>query len=309
MGLSEWLRNRAIDRVIAQGFRPTPCEYWLAPNVGSDFPRLFLEPEQWATCRSRLDGYQIGGLNILLDHDHPHVGIARIGDNHWQTVVESGVIDRLREWDLPIAVELGTGLEQLHQCVSRLNAAGGALRYLSLDQRDGRITPDAFREIRQQSGAVVGIIEGYPSGRRDMPRVICEILDALVAGDAKPAHVHMDIDVYGVRDQGISEDTFGEGLRTLRDHCAAHQITFGVVATAGRTLSSAQFASDTSRFIARLRGHLGRNPDRIIVQSWWEDSAKGDDDFSSGKTRPHNAPETDQTSLTGLCLLLMGETT
>lgn len=281
-------------------FRPTPFELWLSPNVGSDFRQLFTHPETWATTRSRLHGFMLGGLNVLIDADSPDRAKARVGENHWQNVVASGMFARLAEWQLPLVVELyggEGGLASVHQCHARVTAAGGHMAAISLDQRDAQASAIFLYDVRSMTGAMVGVIEGYPS----IPAAAIRArVEQLIDGYSKPSFLHLDIDIYGVRDQGIREAKFGEDLRDLAAYCTEQEIVLGVIATAGRTKSSKQFAADTQAFIARVRGHLGRNPDRWLVQSWWEDSAKGDDDFSSPKTRPHNAPDSDPTSLTGV---------
>lgn len=312
----DWLWNRQHP------WQKTSAEMWLCPNIGSDSLRLFAEPGEWPTVRSAITAYQMYALNLLIDSDqHPHWQVSRVGPNTWQAISQSGLLDRLREWNIPLCLEVGSikagdceGWGQVDLFIGylqQLQERGVTLSYATMDEpliqaKLCGLTHDQTvdvlsRHIRMARPLVkgIGMTEAYDQGSQN-GAAIARVLHALAERDTKPDWLHLG-------PPARMDSTWGGDLRVLASTCAQLDITFGVVATFQGASTEQQYADGVRRYARRVRGYLGRNPPRWICQSWWVRGNFPDSDITQPKDLPYNLPETDPNSMTGIAAELMRE--
>jgi hypothetical protein len=277
---------------------------WFAPNMGSvDFPELFSDPDRWKTARAQVDVFQF--YANTLSGDPYDIG----GDNVLDTFVDVGAFGKLHKWGIPIAIEAGvikffackhgSWAEYANRAIDNVESSGGRVSFIAMDEPllGGRLEEGgkscrysaneaatevaAFMEaIRRAHPEVqVGTIETIP------PQTVAEVeewITALEAAGAKPAFLHLDVEVA----DGIANRRFVAGLRRLRDFSEARGIPFGLILTADWQVADSDEAYYRSvmNWAAAIRDGMGR-PTHAIFQSWMGPAASGLHEM------PRNLPE------------------
>lgn len=306
--------------VTAQtGERRRPDPVWYTPNPGSlDLRRMFEEPDEWQVARRFVSVFQ-----FTQQHTY-RIAPAIVGPNGYEALVRSGAFRRLVEWRIKTAIGVGavkefyctpdesgmnTAIRDALDAISAVRAGGGAVHYLSMDEpflsgqlpRCGgpELEPTADRLARymtavQQAyrGVRIGLIEAYPSFG---PDAFGRMLQLMRARDVLPAFLHLDIDLWAVRNE---RRDFAGDLRRIQGICAAEGIPFGVIIWGHDGDSDALFARDAHDLALAVQSAYtswDEMPDRFIFESWSESS-------TGLRITPSNLPDTRRYTLTNLLI-------
>lgn len=292
-------------------------ELWFAPNVGSNILPLFERPEEWPEARASISTVQLYVQNVLADH----VGDMNVGANTYQMLKAVDAFAWLRDRDIGLALEAGAvkpwscdgvaALGAIRQAIDRVRAAGGEVSAIVLDEPAGSRAP-CHLTIEQAAIATSRVIDGIrahgvqqvvivePWPYVDMATLV-RFFELIQQEGSSPSGWHLDVDRFGIRDQKISPAHVAGDLRWPQGQCAAWQIPFGVIVFGQRVIDAAGYRRSAWEWAEQLHGHLGGWPDRLILQSW--EQVNGENSI------PHNLPETDATSHTGLLRDLAGRLT
>jgi hypothetical protein len=286
------------------------------PNLGSpDFLELFRRPETWSDVRRRISAFKFYQGNILNEGDG-------LGANTYEALRDVGAFRMLSEWRLPLHLEhaaikpwekerKGELLrEKVRDALSRVRDAGGAIAIVSMDEPLATaVTPSAptadeiaqgwwgpervgdlarltanFASTVREAGAAAALIEGYP--RHPVDRIDGFLNAIFVANGASLAFFEVDLDLWDIRNQELSDKRVRDDLRRLRNTCARHDTAFRVIATGTHATSPATYRSETMD-VAHLIRRLAAPVDGVTVQSWLE---------RDQRTIPANLPSTDPTA-------------
>jgi hypothetical protein len=289
---------------------PTPLPsdlVWFAPNMGSrDYSELFTKPAWWSEARLSIDAFKFYTQNIL---PYP---CQICGDNTLDKFVGVEAFQKLADWDIAIAVEVGAvkpwgctsdiTFGVTREVISNIRNHGGTVAILAMDEPrvGGEETVDGVtcgysmeESVEQTAGfikrvrasypkIIIGDIQAYP---HFSPAAIQEWILALEERGATPSFLHMDIDVERVRVEGQNVIS---ALQTLNRFCEEHGIPFGVIFTSNwRDAGSNQaYYESTTKWIRTVNDAIGK-PQHVIFQSWQGPAVNGLHEV------PINLPEDD----------------
>ncbi|HEX4924045.1 MAG TPA: hypothetical protein VFV50_08160 [Bdellovibrionales bacterium] len=291
---------------------------WLAPNVATaDLRSLFTEPQLWPAARARVSALQLYGQMFWEAEQCP-----TCGPNTFSALVASGAFERLREWNIALAIEFGAvkpgdceaeGNEQsMRALLQRVAGVGSRVRYLSLDEpftagyhmcgglKAEAIADSTARFMRRTSenaralgheGFEIGLIEAYPSFSADE---LNWFLQLLYERGTKPSHVHVDFDFWAARNKGIGQAQIAADLKKIQAKARELGIPMGVLYWGHDGDNASAFAGDLLELVSLVNKTLGA-PDRAVVQSWSQTK-------SGQNLNPPVLTETNPVSLTGLLL-------
>ena len=188
-------------------------QVWFTPNIGSvDMLDLFESPERWATARSNLQVFKFYMTQVGSDGWSctvmPH---ANCGDNHLQNFIDNDAFSKLDSWGIDIAIEsffagpvasldpiVCTSDEQVFNLtlngtanvINNVNANGGTVRYLAMDE-----------PIRQWYPTQYYILTGQPDPRPCLTDSLDVLADHVAAyilfmQDALPSVLIGHIELY-----------------------------------------------------------------------------------------------------------------
>jgi hypothetical protein len=300
---------------------PVPEELvWLAPNMGStDYVELFTRPDDWSLARSQIDVFKFYTQNLLPD------ACDICAENILPAFVEVDAFRKLSDWGIGIAAEVGAvkpwgctsdvtfGVAQ--QVIHNVQVNGGQVAFLALDEPrvGGEESPDGLtcaygmedsaretaafiRRVRSTyPEIVVGDIEAYPH----FP--VSEIerwLESLEAQQAKPAFLHMDIDLERVR---VERADVSGALVEMQRFCNEHGIAFGVILTSNwrEAGSNRAYYESVMGWIRTVRDAIGR-PAHVVFQSWQGPAPSGAHEV------PVNLPQNDPENYSHIRLVRYG---
>jgi hypothetical protein len=302
---------------------PTPVPpdlTWFAPNMGSrDYPELFTKPEQWSAARSRINVFKFYTQNVLPDP------CPICGDNTLGTFVGVQAFQRLTDWGIAIAVEVGAvkpwgctsditfGVTK--QVIRNVQIHGGTVTFLAMDEprvggeeiAGGLTCGYTMLESMEQTAEfikrvraaypqiIVGDIQAYP---HFSPAEIQEWILALEDRGATPAFLHMDIDIERVRVE--RQDVIGD-LQTLNQFCQEHSIPFGVIFTSNwhAAGSNRTYYESTMEWVRTVNDAIGK-PQHVIFQSWQGPASNGVHEV------PDNLPQNDPSDYSHTRLIMEG---
>jgi hypothetical protein len=306
---------------------PTPIPsdlVWFAPNMGSrDYAELFTKPEQWSVARSRIDVFKFYTQNVL---EYP---CAICGDNTLDTFVEAGAFQKLTEWGIAIAVEVGavkewgcTGQEEFRvakEVIRNVQAHGGTVSLLAMDEpfiggqlvidghscghnmyQSAKVTSQFIRQVNASFPQIlVGDIEPYPYFS------VPELEDWLLTLENRgitPAFFHLDVDIERVRVEGSNVKA---DLQELSQFLQMHGIPFGVIFTSNwhAAGSDRAYFDSTMGWIQTVKDAIGK-PQHVIIQSW--QAAPADRKNRLIHDVPINLPESDPSIFSHTRLILEG---
>lgn len=286
------------------------------PNLGSpDFLELFRRPEAWADVRRRISAFKFYQGNVLNEGEG-------LGANTYEALRDAGAFRMLSEWRIPLHLEhaaikpwekerKGELLrEKVRDALSRVREAGGAIAIVSMDEplattvtpstptadeiEQGWWGPDRVGDLARltahfvstvhEAGAATALIEGYP--RHPVERIDGFLNAIFVANAASLAFFELDLDLWDIRNQRLSDRRVRDDLGRLRDTCTRHDTAFRVIASGTHATSPATYRSETME-VARLIRRLAAPVDGVTVQSWLE---------RDQRTIPANLPSTDPTA-------------
>lgn len=273
---------------------------WFSPNVGSlDLQRLFTEPERWPRAREKVGVMQFYAQQ--LGSDAPEQ-CPMCGPNLLPALRSAGAFQRLREWGIDVAFEVGS--VKHHTCrgrdaaayaaglVSRVAASGGQVRYIAMDEplpggqdtvsgESCGLTPREIArevaafvdELRTREPSVsVGDIEPYPFFT--VPNLLAW-LDELDRHQVRLAFFHLDVDLNAARHQRV--DVAGD-LRRLEEELRARGIPMGVILNvheneiprrADEAAAARVYFNAAMAWVRTVKAAIGA-PDHAIFQSWLE---------------------------------------
>ncbi len=297
---------------------------WFAPNMGSrDYPELFTKPEDWPVARSRVNVFKFYTQNVL---DYPCV---ICGNNTLDAFVEVQAFQKLTDWGIAIAVEVGavkewgcTGKEEFRvakETIQNIKANGGIVTFLDMDEPyiGGELVANGktcgytmeqsadvtSRFIRQVKAAypniLIGDTEPYPYfSVEEMEQWIL----ALEARGVTLAHFHLDVDPVYVRELklGLAGD-----LRELSRFFEEHRIPFGVIFIAEwpDSGSNCSYFNSAMTWIRTVNQAIGKTP-HLLFQSWQGDPADRANKLLHWV--PDNLPENDPVICSHTQLILEG---
>lgn len=291
---------------------------WLAPNVKTpDFINLFTQPELWPQARSRTSAIQFYA-QMFFDPG----GCPSCGPNTYENFVAHGVFDRMNEWNIEVALEVGSvkpgdcaaelNTNFAKQILGKIRNAGSRLKYISIDEpfvagttMCNGLSPEQIADstasfiqrtlenARQldQDGLSIGLIESYPTFSADK---IAWFLQLLHERGATPSHLNLDFDLWAVRGKGISQSEMTADLRKIQTKCRELGIPFGLIYWGHDGDSPSIFSKDVLDLVTVINRVFG-SPDRVVVQSWAQ--TKGGENLN-----PPNLSESTSNTLTGILL-------
>lgn len=262
-----------------------------APGPGTlDYLRLFEHPEEWERAR------QLTSVFKFYQQHTQTPAPSIVGPNTYDALARAGAFRTLKQWGKKVALEVGAvkefyctpdarGMEEAAgatvSSVRAVEAAGGTVAYLALDEPflSGRtpvcggpaLEPTADRlavygRIVGQAApnARVGLIEAYPSFA---PGAFDSMLTLLAARSAKPAFLHVDVDIRALRP---GRDDFARDMRRIQDICAAQGVPFGFIVWGYNGDADVLYAQDANVLTGEVADTFrwAQMPDHLIFQSW-----------------------------------------
>jgi hypothetical protein len=257
-------------------------QVWYAPdNDSPDLLEMFRQPALWRGARSKISVFKFGPQQLCCTGPELINSVSDL-----RAVNAFGL---LQLWGISIALEAPavkewdcTG-EKAAQAtldlIGRARAAGGIIRYLSMDEplRSGmgdcggtmndsaRKTASYMRRIRKDELAVgIGDIEPYPGfSVADLE----QWLTVLAQNGADLDHFHLDVNVHYL--DVHPEINFAQDLRATRDFLNSRNIPFGVIFWSGYDPepSDQAFFDRTLAWVKHVHEAIGV-PDQAIFQSW-----------------------------------------
>ena len=267
---------------------------WYAPNMGSsDFPNLFNEPEKWILARNKLDVFQFYTQNLLPDN------CDICGNNLLGTFTKVDAFRKLKEWDIPISIEVGAvkewgcfegandeELRVANEVIQNVRSNGGDVAILAMDEpriygeskecsytvpEIAKHTADFINKVhRKHPQIVIGDIEPYPHySYKELTDWVLE----LKKNNVELAFFHLDVDVERVRVEGqnVSRD-----LQAFDEFFHEHGIPFGVILTSNwrDAGSNKTYYDSTMKWTSTVNEAMGK-PEHVIFQSWQGPAANG----------------------------------
>ena len=303
--------------------------FFVPAPAAVDTLELFTAPDKWAQARSQIAAFGLYFAHLYEDQ-HPEYG--RV---HYRSLCAVNAFALLKEWGVPLALEIGAVKPQAcdgkhyaneaKDCIRRIEAAGGELAYLVIDeplvsgkefcQQDQAVTVVALaryiRDLRAfRPNLKVIWTEAWPFSRGS---VIADVLMALMHEEAVPDGLHLDIDRYAVRDKGIARHEAKRDLQALQQLCGEFRIPLGILAWGQRVSTDAEYRKDVLRWIqpdpnarwpVAWANHPTIAPDYFCVQSFEERGGPG-----GSKNVPANLSETNAVSHTAVLLEFAKHTT
>jgi hypothetical protein len=287
---------------------------WFAPNMGSrDYTDLFTQPEAWASARSHVDVFKFYTHN--LDNEPCDI----CGDNYIQPLVDARAFQRLADWGMGIAIEIGAVKEwgcsgemeyqTARFVVQNVQRSGGVVGFLAMDEPliGGEMCRQSMEETAEITGRfvsrlreaypsiVVGDIEPYP---HFSAAELTQWLDLLEGNNATPVFFHLDVDIERVY---VERKNVAADLQTLRQFSEARGIRFGVIFTSNWTRAGTDqgYYQSTLQWIRTVGDAIGR-PQHLIFQSWQGPAPSGFHEV------PINLPENDPGIFSHTRLVLEG---
>lgn len=303
---------------------------WFHPNLGSvDLQDLFREgrENEWVQARSKIEVFQFHQGNLLYGSCAPQCGFNN--ENNFSNIVATrpgGPFVWLSQQGIQIAFE-AEAVKSRHcntnpddtiasalEAIRNIESTGGQVSFLSMDEpftglgncagRSGviRKTKYFIDGIHAVAPNVkIGLTEAYPY------RSVQDITSGIVALEAegvKLAYLHLDVDIYGIRNDNVDSRT---GLRQIKDFCKNQGLILGVIMGSGLGLSNETFFNDVMRTAAITRESIG-TPDRLIFESWSDyppTRISPGNDHNNVRLYPDNLPETKELTHSWVLLKLL----
>ncbi|HET7694772.1 MAG TPA: hypothetical protein VFK57_03625 [Vicinamibacterales bacterium] len=264
---------------------------WFAPGPGTiDLIRLFERPDEWRRSRALTSVFKFYQQHTQM----PAPSI--VGPNTYEALARAGVFRTVKQWGRKLALEVGAvkefyctpdarGMNEAIQgtvaSIRAVEAAGGSVSYLAMDEPflagqaavcgGPSMTPTADRlqvyqrGVTQASPSVgIGLIEAYPSFS---PDGFDAMLRLLAARGVKPAFLHVDVDIRGLR---AGRDDFARDMRRLQAISAEQSVPFGFIIWGYNGDADALYAEDAARLTRELANTFRWEdmPDHLVFQSW-----------------------------------------
>jgi len=184
---------------------PTLGRFWIGPNIGSiDQIDLFED-------RANLSGVET--YSIFVQEILSNVSTPQLGSNIYPNLLASGVFRKLKEWGIPLVIEMGSvkpgdcqaknAVDGLKTAVQRVRDGGGDVAAIATDEPlvsnqqscggDLNKAADAHAAFAHECnalGVACGLIEAWPFSGFNTIRMF---LMALRDRKAVPAFLHLDI--------------------------------------------------------------------------------------------------------------------
>lgn len=294
-------------------------QVWYAPNMGSvDFLGLFSQPESWEKARERVDVFKFYGNSVWgFPYD---IGGANVLD----AFVDVAAFQRLHDWGIAVALELGvikffacepeSWVEYADLTISNIEANGGRVSFIAMDEpllggqlvengqtcgysieESAQVVAEYVRMVKDAHPDVaIGTIETIPPQTADE---VGQWIVALEAAGVVPAFLHLDVEI----SLGVNDPGFVAALGQLRDFSEERGIPFGLILTADwqRADSDRGYYDSVMQWASSIAERLGR-PTHLVFQSWIGPAPSGLHEM------PVNLPEDDPDVYSHTRLILDG---
>jgi hypothetical protein len=268
-----------------------------------DYPDLFTNPDQWPHARRQTDVFQFYGNNVFgFPYD---IG----GDNVLDTFVEVDAFQKLNDWGIPIALELGvvkffaceaqSWVDYADLTINNIESNRGRVSFIALDEpllggqviegeqtcgytpkETAAVVAEYMRQVtRNHPDVRIGTIETIPPQSADE---VGQWIVTLEEVGAKPAFLHLDVEI----SLGIEDPSFLAELVELQEFSEQRDIPFGMILTADWQVadSDQSYFESVVAWADALATGMGR-PTHLIFQSWMGPAASGRHEI------PVNIPE------------------
>ncbi len=279
--------------LISPGFAKGRTEVWFSPNSQApDFTDLFDQPQLWPRARGLVDVFMFAPDNVSTSQPGPvnGYGALRARDvfrklNAWH-IATAIAAPSVKEWDCSARGNRqdprvkGNALATTQQFIGNVHDAGGAVRYIAMDEPLSSGLGLCHQSMQETADAVAGYVTALRSSNPDVavgdvepyPSKTLSQLEEWV-GDLQtsgftPAFFHLDVDSHNVTIQGSKLDFDGD-LKALKRFLFTHGIPFGIIFWGGYDpeASDESFYRHTADWAARVIAATGR-PDHAIFESW-----------------------------------------
>lgn len=279
-------RMRRAFLIVAAAALLAGCERrpetWFRPNIGStDMLELFTHPEAWARARDEVDVFGFYAAQVASSAPCP-----QCGPNRLENFSEAGAFTRLREWGLPVDIEVpaikpgdcaaASNTMLTLDAIRSLRVRGVPPRHVSMDEplfaaiscglpdeiAVARTAAFVARVRSEPESPAIGDVEPYPALTEE--RTIAW-LDALGQVGAKPAFFHLDVDRAQAAHLKID---VAAALRTYQAALASRRIPFGVIFWGDDGTSDAAYAANVLSWTSQVANALGGAPPHVLFQSW-----------------------------------------
>lgn len=291
------------------------------PNLASpDFLDLFRQPEQWAECRRRIFAFRFAREHVLAERE----GQYEVGPNTFPALRAVNAFSQVRLWGLHTAIGVGAigqsdcaAIGHARQTLSILDSieeVGGRADYLIIDspisfgrlgcQQSPEITAAAVTRytavIKDRYPAIgIGFVDGAPSDLSNACGAIADFATLLEQRGQAPAFVALDVDrnalvetnwFLRLVDRWLGRESLG--YRRLREQWPqVADLPNSTMLLWGEADTAFEYGRRVREW-AKWARTLQPQPKVLMVETW----------AGEGRTIPHNLPESDPTSHTGLLL-------
>lgn len=265
-------------------------QVWFTPNLASiDMLNLFTQPELWSQARSKINVFKFYSQQLS------RAQCPRCGPNTLSNLVQVGAFSKLTNWGIDIAMEAGVIKEGrcdpnefiniTKSALRNVASNSGTVRYIAMDEPtiggNGSALPCGLtmEQIADKTAqyingvkaefpnVLIGDIEGYRPGQGGPPWGTVDFLerwiDALIARNAKPAFLHMDIAGFWSSFPNMQAD-----MRRLKTFAESRGIPFGIIINeAAAPVSDKEYYQLAMDRLIAQKAMIGV-PSQILFQSW-----------------------------------------
>jgi len=269
-------------------------EVWYTSNTATpDMPEMFSRPEKWAQTRAVVDVLKVYQSQLAADKPGQ---CALCGNNIWPTLQSHGLFDRLKEWNMHLALEQGSvkpndcdaanNTRAAIALIDKLKRVDTKLYAIAQDQpfvagllhcnaQSGSTTADnvkRFADAIQRHYAAtwpgetikIGLIEAYPVFTAIE---IQRHFELLIAAGYTPAFVHLDIDRDRMLTYRFSNTRLKRDLMQLRAFLGSYGIPLGIIFWGQHGDDKVRNAHNLIDFALRIESLYGV-PEHIGIQHW-----------------------------------------
>ena len=297
------------------------AEIWLGSNLGAhDLAAFAVDPDVWPALHAVTKVFTFYGQAITAEDRSECVACE---DNVFPALRDRGVFTELHRRRIGINIETGSvkdwdcdGTQNVSVAIrilDRFRSIGVPISHLSMDEpfMAGKVwcrQPASFTAervanfmsvvTRQWHEAFpdvpvsIGLLEPYP--RHDMSEII-EFVRLLIANGQRPNYFHLDVNKLEMPGRAFDEEKIRSDFRRLAQFMECERIPWGTFFASFAGATREEYRADFLDTVASIRRWYG--PTRHLVFQSWERTSE---DGGLVNRRPHNTPEGDAYSLTGL---------
>lgn len=297
------------------------AEVWYTSNVATpDMLDMFTYPDRWDQARSRIHVMKFYHQQFF----NSKAECPTCGENIFPNFLARDAFDKLKNWNIKLAVEAGTVKPQSCDAVASAEGMEDLIRKLSqkditldaiaidepfisgrewCDKQDiqltARYTANYMERVQKYYGRLnpgkglrIGLIEAYPTF--DMATIRNQA-QAIFNHGGNLAFLHIDVDRIYMKNIKISDAKFQRDLNMIHQFTQSKNIPLGIIYWGQDDKDHVKYAKTVTDFAMQVKRLFG-NPEHIGFQSWAHDPAKME------FLIPNNLAENNPNSHTGLLL-------